>query len=375
MNAGPWCVSLSCSLLAVGALLAAEGPEPPELPVVQPIVRMVTDYVEVAGRTEAAASVELRARVTGFLVATPFKEGAEVKRGDVLFESDPRPYRAELTKAEAAVQLGEARLKQAELNYKRIEALFMRRAASKEELDRAAGERTEAQAGIRLAQANLEAAKLTLSFTRVIAPIDGRIGRRLVSPGNLVKADDTLLATIVSQAPIHVYFDVDERTALRLIRQARAGQLKGKGGLPVVMRLADEKNFPHRGVVNFADNRINPNTGTLRLRAVFDNPRPAAGPRLLMPGLSVRVRLMTSEAHKALLVPERAVVVDKGQAFLFVVNKKNVVEKRSVELGQRHDDLRVVEKGLLAEDRVALARGLRAGITVKPRTVKEPVEK
>jgi RND family efflux transporter MFP subunit len=369
-------VWLGCSLvLACGA--AGSGDEPPakapEVPVARPLERRVTDHEDYTGRTEAAARVELRARVTGYLDKISFKEGAEVKRGDVLFEIDPRPYKAELDRAEAAVVQAETRLKLAEANYKRMLALAARAAISREEVEKARAERDLAQAEVRAARATLEVARLTLSFTRVVAPLDGRIGRRLVDPGNLVKADETVLATIVSSNPMYVYFQVDERTVLRLRRAQVAGKLKaGPAGLPVMMALADEKGFPHRGTVNFADTHIDPNTGTLRLRAVLAN---ADG--LLLPGLFVRVRLPVAEPYRALLVPERAVMLGakKGERpFVYVVNDKNELVERQVELGARYDGLRAVKGGLKATDWVVIGglEGLRPGTVVRPRKAPMP---
>jgi RND family efflux transporter MFP subunit len=357
-------------LVLVGCAGAQRGgePRPPAVSVSQVVEGVVTDYEDFTGRTEAVSRVELRARVTGYLDRVTFKDGADVKKGEVLFEIDSRPYRAEVEKAEARLALREAGVKRAELDFRRAKALLARRAISKEEFDKLAADLEEAQAALIVARADLTATRLTLSFTKVYAPIDGRIGRRLLDAGNLVKADDTILATIVSRASMYVYFDIDERTLLRSLRAVGAGKLGAKGeiDLPVRMGLADEKGRPHRGRVDFMDNSLRPGTAALRVRAVLPN---ADG--LLMPGLFVRVRLTTSAPFKALLVPEEAVVLGKGQASLFLVNDKSVVEERRVRLGQRHDGLRVVEEGVKAEDSVVFGglRDLRPGMTVKPRKV------
>ncbi len=373
MNAHPLRTWLACFVLvAFGeAVCLAEPPKAgvPDVLVGQPVARVVTDYQVFTGRTEPISRVEVRARVTGYLKKVAFKEGNAVKQGDVLFQIDARPYRAEVDKAEAHVALAEARRKRADADLARAKALLAARAISKEEFDKILADGLEAQIAVKVAQANLAAAKLTLSFTTVHAPIAGLIGRRLVDPGSLVKADDTLLATLVSQGPTFAYFDVDERTALRLRRAVRGVNAKGKeaAGLVVTMGLADEKGFPHAGKVDFLDNRLDPEKGTLRMRAVFPN---ADG--LLMPGLSVRLRLPIGEPRKALLVPENAIVVEKGLPSLFVVNEKNVVEVRRVVLGPGHDGSRVVKEGLKAGEWVVLGglQRLRSGMSVKPR--KEP---
>lgn len=358
-------------VLAAAAACTAAEPPAPEVPVVRPVVREVTDYEDFAGRTEASADIEVRARVTGYLDKVLFKDGDDVKKGDVLFEIDPRPYRAELEKAQAVVALGEARLKQADDAAKRAAALLANKAVSPEDMDKAVGDRTEAEAAVAVARASLQAAKLALESSRVAAPFDGRVGRRLVDPGGLVKADDTVLAVIAARDPMCVVFDVDERTALRLRRAVREGKprAEGEGALTVEMGLADEEGFPHSGMVDFADNRVDPDRGTLRLRAVFAN---ADG--FLVPGLSARVRLAVGGPYKALLVPEEAVRVEDGVRFVLVVGEKDVVEQRKVTLGSRQDGLWAVKEGLHEDDRVVMGgpKGLRPGTTVRPREAAEP---
>jgi RND family efflux transporter MFP subunit len=364
-------------LAGAGATGLAADPAvaPPEVRVSQPLVREVADYEDFTGRTEAALQVELRARVSGYLDKVLFKDGADVKKGDVLFEIDPRPYQAELEKAEARLALSEAQLKRAEVDFKRATALLARQAITREEFEKFAADRAMAELEVRAVKAACDVAKLNLAFTKVLAPIDGRISRRFLDAGNLVKADETALGTVVSLDPMYVYFDVDERTALRMRRAAREGKAKEATGVQVAMGLADEKGFPHRGKVDFADTRVDPKTGTLRMRAVLPNPE-----GLLVPGLFVRVRLTTSEPYKALLVPERAIEASvlPRQGSLFVVNEKNVLESRRVKLVGRYDGMRVmIQRGLEEEDWVVLDRSekLRPGMTVKPRKVAMPEEK
>jgi RND family efflux transporter MFP subunit len=357
---------------AIPGGLKAEAPDapPPEVTVVRPSAREVTDYEEFTGRLQAAASVDLRARVSGYLTKVAFKEGSDVKKGDLLFEIDARPYQADVDRADAALNLAEARKKRTDADFARAKALLERQAVSREEFDKIAAERDEAAAALAAAKADREVVRLRLSFTKVTAPIDGRIGRTLVDPGNLVKADDTSLGTIFSMDPIYAYFDLDERTLLRLTRLAREGKFKGlrEGEVPADMGLADENGFPRRGTVNFVDNRVDPDTGTVRARAVFAN-RDGA----LVPGLFARVRLAIGNPHKALLVPEEAIRTDQEQKVVYVVNDKDQVVSRHVVVGTAHDGLRVIAEGLKPEDRVITGGGrrVRPGMTVKP-VVAEP---
>jgi RND family efflux transporter MFP subunit len=359
------CLGLSCILLglASGDLCAAEEPAKAlQVPVVRPVAREVVDYEEFTGRVEAASRVDVRPRVTGYLLKASFREGDEVKAGDLLFEIDPRPYKAELDRAEAGLRQTEARVKVAEANMQRLKALAARGAAGPEEVDRAAAERTEAAAAVQAAKASLDVARLNLDFTRVSAPIAGRIGRRLLDPGNLVKADETLLATIVSRDPMYVYFDVDERTFLHLRRAALDARSKADK-MPVAVGLADEEGYPRRGVADYIDNQVNTETGTIRVRAVLANKDD-----LLRPGLFVRVRLALGAPYKAILIPAEAVLAEEGVKRVYIVNDKGVIESRAVVLGRTQDGLRIVTRGLTAEDRVVVGRlqRLRPGMTVRP---------
>lgn len=375
MKTYPTALLAGITTAIVGGTILAQGPkaakpEAPEVQVARPVVRKVVDHIELAGRAEAASTVEVRPRVSGFLDKVSFKEGAEVKPGEVLFVIDARPYQAEVDKAEAGVAVAQAQVKRSDTELQRAKALVARGALSREELDKIVSEREEAEARLAVAKAAREVARLNLDFTRVSAPIDGRISRRFVDPGNVVKADETLLTTIISQAPIYVYFELDELTALRLMRAARAGELKaaGGGGLPVALRLATEESFDRKGVADFADNRIDPKNGTLRLRAVFEN-----ADRAIFPGAFARVRLTTSGPHDALLVPEAAVLKKDEQAILYVV-KEDTVEARPVVLGAQHDGLRAISKGLAPEDLVIVAgvNRVRPGMTVRPAKVRPP---
>jgi RND family efflux transporter MFP subunit len=366
---------VACGLWSLaGTLAAGENPPqaaPPKVTVCQPLVREVTDYADFPGRTQAAQRVDIRSRVTGYLVKVAFQPGALVKRGELLFEIDPRPYQADLDKAQAEVHLAETRLKYRALQLNRANAQRANNAIPMEDLDRIVSEQQEAQAMVAVARAGLDAARLNLEFTRVTAPIAGRIGQPALTAGNLVKADDTLLATIVATDPLYADFQVDERTLLHLRRRAHAGQLKAQEAseLSVGMGLVDEKGFPHRGKIAFVNNQVDATTGTLRVRAVFPTTDP-----VLVPGLFVRIRLTTSGPYKALLVPEQAVGSDRGKKYLFVLTDRNVAEQRPVTLGVAQDDWRVIQGGLKAGDWV-IVQGLeevKPGRVVKPQRLAPP---
>lgn len=373
MNVRLFRVWLSCSflVLAGGMVVADEPATVPEVPIVRAVVRVVTDREDFTGRTEASIRVELRARVTGYLVKAAFQEGTEIKQGDLLFEIDPRPYQAELDKVEADGKLAKARLRLADDAQKRAAAQLAQKIIGQEEFDRAAAERLLAAAQVQAAKARRAIAQLNLDFTRVRAPVGGRVGQRLVDPGNLVKADETILATLVSRDPMYVYFDVDERSALRLLRSVREDKAKA-GNFPATIGLADEEGYSHRGVVDLTDNQVNPDTGTLRMRAVLPNKD-----RRLLPGLIARVRLTIGAPYKAVLVPEQAVMVEGEQRYVLVVNDKETIERRAVVLGPGRDGRRMVTRGLKADERVIVGRRptLRPGMRVRPRATDQPAPK
>ncbi len=245
------------------------APPPPEVSVAQVISKDVLDYEDFPGRLEAINTIDIRARVTGFLAKFNFLEGTVVQKGDILFEIDPRPYKAELDRTKGIVLQMEGRLKRLEADKARAETLLPKNAISREDYDRIVGDRTEAQGNLKVALANQETAELKLGWTKVEAPLTGIISQRFKDPGNLVKEDDTILTTIVDFDPIYAVFDVDERTALRLRKLARDGVIQWSldSKLPVTLGLADEEaTFPHKGNINFADNKVDADTGTWRLR-------------------------------------------------------------------------------------------------------------
>jgi len=350
---------LSClALVGCGNSQAQQGPPqfpPPAVEVSLPVTQEVTDYVDFPGRIEAVDTVEVRARVTGYLEKVYFREGSDVKEGDLLFEIDSRPYDAELARAEGSVVQAEGRLTRLNGDYERAQSLQAKGAMSKEEISRITGDRTEAQGVLAVNKAARDLAALNVSFTKVHASLSGRISRRSIDPGNLVKADDTSVTSIVSLDPVYAYFDLDERTMLRLRRLIREGKMEWslETGLPLLMGLADEQGFPRQGKINFAENRIDPDTGTWRLRGRFDN-----HDHSLPSGLFVRVRLPIGQPHSAILITEEALGTDQGQKFIYIVDDAGKAQYRRVKVGRLHDGLRVIEEGLGTGEQV-IVNGLQ----------------
>jgi RND family efflux transporter MFP subunit len=337
----------------------------PVVKVVHPIQRDVTDYAEFTGRVEAVESVQVRARVHGHLIKALFRAGADVKKDDVLFEIDPRPYKAKLAHERARLQQAEAEVRRAEAEYARFAQIIKESAASRFEYDTALANRDKAVADVAAAKAAIEASQLDLEFCTIRSPIDGRASNYGVTVGNLVAADQTLLTSVVSTDPVYAYFAVDELTFLRVKEAAQQGttHLRDQALAPVFLGLINEKGFPHEGTINFADNQLKPSTGTIRVRAAFPN-----ADRMLMPGLFARVRVPLSAAHPALLVPDRAIATDQGQKILLLVNEKDEVATRPIKPGAMHDGLRAIESGLKPGERVIIEGQLsvRPGAVVSP---------
>lgn len=346
---------------------ATATPSPPKVTVSQPVVREVVEWDEYTGRLEAVESVEVRARVSGYLQSIHFKDGQIVKKGDLLFVIDPRPYQAELDRAEAELKLARARLKLAQDNLARAKKLLSARAISEEEADTRASDERVALATVEQAEAALKTAKLNVEFTRITAPVSGRISRRLVTEGNLINGGTggTLLTTIVSLDPIYCYFEADERSYLKYVRLAHEGKRPGSPVVqsPVFIALADETGFPHRGYIDFIDNQLDPETGTMTGRAVIPNPD-----LTLTPGLFARVRLAGSAEYNAILLPDEAIGSDQSRKYVFVVNDNDTVEYRSVQLGPNIGGLRVIREGIKPDDWVIVSGVQRArqGAIVDP---------
>jgi RND family efflux transporter MFP subunit len=343
-----------------------------------PVEREVTDYADFTARTAAVDSVEVRARVWGYLDKVNFKEGALVTKGEVLFEIDPRTYQAAVEQAQALVTQAEAQLRFKESQFKRFEKLIAKAAVSREEFEQVQSERDVAAATVGTYKADLMQRQLDLGFTKVLAPISGRVSRMLVTEGNLVQSGQngggTLLTTLVSVDPIYAYFDVDERTVLRVRQLIREGKVRSAREVewPVSLGLANEEGFPHQGTINFVDNQVNPKTGTLRLRGVFAN-----GDHLLDPGFFGRVRVPIGQSHDAVLVTDRAIDNDQGQKIVYVVNEKNEVAARNVRTGALHDGLREITDGLKPGERVVVngIQQVRPGMTVESKIVQMPGQK
>jgi multidrug efflux system membrane fusion protein len=327
------------------------------VPVSQPVPREVTDYVDFTGRVNAIQSVDIRPRVTGYLKRMPFKEGDEVKEGDILFEVDPRPYLAQVEAYSSQVNLYKSQLKVAQTVYNRDVELNLRvqNSVSQQQLEQDRASMEEAAARVDSAKKNLDLYKLNLEFSKITSPIDGQVSRYYLTVGNLVNQDQTLLTTIVSLDPIYVYFDMDEPTLLRIrraINERRIPRTKSGLNIPILMGLQGEQGFPHQGMVNFFDNQVAPTTGSISVRGKFPNPEPpGGGVRLLSPGMFVRIRLPIGEPHQALLVIDRAVSSDQGMKFVYVLDSENKVQYRRVTTGaQQSDGLRVIEDGLQPTD-------------------------
>ncbi len=356
---------------------AAAGPEDPEVVVAQPVVRTVSDYKDFDGYIDAVNTVQLRAHVTGYLDKVFFdkREGYEVKEGEPLFKIDTRPYQAELDRTEAALVQAQAHLARLELDYKRAQQLLAKGAIAQGDFDQVKGDRDEAAAAVKTAEAARNAAKLNVEFCLVKAPFAGQVGRRLVDPGNLLKADDTglastVLTTIVSLDPMYAYFDVDEGTMLEVRRLIRAGKVKSsrEAEMPVYLQLKDETGFPQKGVINFVDNALDRMQGTLRVRGVFAN-----RDRLLSPGLYAKIRLPIGPPHEAVLISQRAVKTDQDRDSVYVVGADKKVTYHRVRLGAIEDDgLRVAQEGVAPGEWVVvegLQRITRPDMTVRTRQV------
>jgi multidrug efflux system membrane fusion protein len=328
---------------------------PPDVNVAGVVKKSVTEWDEYSGHVEAIESAEIRPRVAGHLQAIHYAEGGMVEKGQLLFTIDSREYRAAADAAAADASRAEARVALARQELKRGEALIGERAISQGELDQRRNEAQQAEADVLAARANLARANLDLGFTHIRAPFKGRAGEAKVKPGNLVTPNETLLTTLVSVDPVYVTFTGDERAFLRYQEIVRAGNAESPraGGTPVLVGLANEDGFPHQGKVDFVDNALNPQTGTIRARAVVPNAE-----NRFTPGLFARVRLLGETLSSALLIHEQAVLTDQDRRYVYVLGEKNAAERRDVTLGSPVEGLRIVESGLKAGDKV-IVNGMR----------------
>jgi RND family efflux transporter MFP subunit len=354
-------------------------PPPPKVTVAKPLQQEVTDYLEFTGTTHPFEEVEVRARVAGFLQSIEFTPGNPVEKGDLLFVIDPREYEAELNAAEAELGSAEATLKRAQTEFDRAQKLFKQKAGAETDVVKWRGERDVARAAVMRAKAKVEKADLDLSYTKVTAPITGRVSRNFVDSGNLVgEGEPTLLTTITRYDPMYAYFNLNERDLLKVMAMNRKKlQEKGldsaedpeiKADIQVFLAIANEEGYPHQGKLDFTESGVDKDTGTLQLRGVFPNPGETP---VLIPGLFVRLRMPIEKRENALLVTERAMGSDQSGRYLLAVNSENTVEKKSIRMGQLVDGLRVIEEGLRPDDRVVV-NGLqraRPGAKVDPEQI------
>lgn len=366
--------ALSVVVLSLGALTFGRKKEPPAAPplpavtIAPALQREIADWDEFTGRLQAVDAVEIRPRVSGYIKRVSFDEGKEVKKGEVLFEIDPRPYEAALAQAQAELEKARSAAALAASDVERAGKLVKAQAISREEYDSRTSAEAQGGATVRAEEAAVQTARLNLEWTRVRSPIAGRVSNAMVTPGNLVQAgppEATLLTTVVSMDPMYLYFDSDEQTYLRYAGMAKsAGTNWRNARLPVYLGLANESGFPHEGRLDFVDNQVDPNTGTIRTRAVFSNRS-----RALTPGLFARVKLVGSQKSKALLVRDAAIGTDQDRKFVLVLGKGDTLAYRPIVPGRLSDDgFRIVTSGLTPDDRIVV-NGLmrvRPGVKVAP---------
>ncbi len=369
--------ALSLAALSLGALDVGGGKDTPAPPPLQAVTvaevpeREVTEWDEFTGRLEAVDQVEIRPRVSGYIRRVAFAEGKAVKKGEVLFEIDPRPYQAELDRAEAELERARSAASLAQSEVQRAGQLVEVQAISREEFDSRTSAEAQGAATVRVAEAAVQTARLNLEWTRVRSPIAGRVSNALVTEGNLVEAGPpagAVLTTVVSVDSMYLYFDSDEQTYLRY-----AGRARDSGGtnwrtarLPVFLGLANESGFPHEGRLDFVDNQVDPQTGTIRTRAVFSNRS-----RALTPGLFARVKLVGTEKTKAALVRDAAIGTDQDRKFVLVLGPGDTLAYRPVDPGRLTDGLRIITSGLKPGERIVV-NGLmrvRPGMAVTPTLV------
>ncbi len=362
------------ALVAAGVLTAcgqaekgtAAAQPPPVVSVADVLIQPISDWDEFSGRLEAPESVELRPRVSGHIDRVLFRDGSVVKKGDLLFQIDPRPFQAEVNRLEAQLQQAGANQTRAASEAQRGERLRASNAISAELADARRTAYQEANAAVAATRAQLEAALLNLSFTRITAPIDGRISRAEVTAGNLVNAGSTLLTTLLGTKELYAYFDIDEATYLKQVHRMRSGKANAPSRVPVHLALSTDERPAYEGHLDFLDNQVNPRTGTLKARAVIGN-----GQNELTPGLYARLLLPASDTYPAALVRDEAIGTDLGNRFVLVLGEDAVVSYRAVQLGPRIEGLRVIRDGLKEGDRIVV-NGLqrtRPGAKVLPEQV------
>jgi membrane fusion protein, multidrug efflux system len=373
---GKLALAAAAALLLAGcpgekAKAPASAPPPPKVSVAKPVVKQITEWDDFTGRFAAVDSVDVRARVSGYVDKVNFDEGSLVKAGDLLFTVDPRPYQAVVDEATANLDVANTQYDFASKELSRAESLVERGNISRSALDERRQQYASAQAQIEGAKAALRRAKLDLEFTQVRAPIAGRVSNKQVSIGNLVEADKTVLTNIVSIDPMQFYFDIDEQSYLAYARTT----LDGNGvasmvaSVEVRVTLPDESDGGRKGHLDFIDNRIDDATGTMRARAVFPNTD-----GLLQPGLFGRISIPGSPPHEGVLIPDEAISSDQDRRIVYVLDDKNAVTAQVVRPGPRIDGYRVIRKGLTGSERIVIdgLMRVRPGVTVEPQLVELP---
>ena len=341
-------------------------PPPPSVSVATVLTKDVHEWDEFTGRVSAVETVELRPRVSGYVERVAFHEGQEVHKGDLLFLIDQRRYQAALDEAQAALARARSEAHLAHTQDVRAQSLVQAQAISKEEFETRKAASAQGDAAVRAAEAAVAAARLDLQFTQVRSPIDGRAGRAMLTEGNLAQADSSVLTTVVSLDPVQVYFDTDEQTYLRYNAASHDGT-RGAVRNAVRVGLANETGYPHSGVVDFVDNQVDPNTGTIRARAVLRNPD-----RVFTPGLFARVQLEGSQEAKAMLVDDKALLTDQDRKYVYVLGPQNKAVRKDIVAGRVVDGLRIVESGLSPRDKVivdGVQKVFFPGMPVSPNTV------
>jgi RND family efflux transporter MFP subunit len=347
------------ALLPLLLLIACDDPAtpqaaeaaPPPVTVAKPVVKQIIEEDEFTGRFEAVASVDVRARVDGYLDSVAFTDGAMVKKGDLLFVIDQRPFRNAIDQAEARLAEAQTQLQFTRVDLERVEQLARSGNAPARQVDERRQQFEAAQAEVTGAQAAFDQAKLELEYTEIRAPISGRISRKLVTEGNLISANESLLTTIVALDPIYFYFDVDERSYLAYVRMGRDGTRPSarENAFEVAVALADEDEPQHKGRMNFVDNRVDEDTGTMRGRAIFDNED-----YFLTPGLFGRIVIPGSGFYQAVLVPDEAIGADLGRRFVYVVAEDGSISQQVIRPGPRHDGYRIVRGGLTGDETIII---------------------
>ena len=372
-----WAMSLClCVLLAANSGCKQNeqkytAPPPPKVTVAKPLVKDITEYADFTGNTKAFESVDVRARVEGFLESMEFTPSSLVEKGQLLFVIDRRPYQAKLEEAQASLATAKAQLQLAQAKLVRKERAYKQRAVSEVDVIEAKADKATAQASILSAQASIDLAKINLGYCSVTSPIKGVVSRNLVDVGNLVgSGESTLLTSVVNMDPIYAYFNVSERQLLEFRERRRKARRESEGRSSegwIWLGMANEKGFPHHGQIDYIDNTVDPTTGTISVRGKFPNVN-----RDILPGLFVRIRVKIGILKNAVMVPDSALGMDQSGHYALVVNQENKVERRKVEVGPMQKGLRVTLSGLKPEERVIVKGLLRArpGIAVNPEETK-----